>query len=78
MDRITGSLVDDLLFQRYDRASDLVTMMLAAFLEFVGYRQILAIRRTGAFVTVLFRRGQWGRIRRESMTNPDTATPAAA
>jgi len=71
-------IIDDLLFQRYDRASDLMTMMLAAFLEFIGYRQILAIRRTGAFITVLFRRGQWGRIRRESMANPEPSAPAAA
>lgn len=70
-------IVDDLLFQRYERASDLLKMMLAAVLEFVGYRQILAIRRTAAFVTVLFRKGQWGRIRRERMTDPDVATPAA-
>lgn len=60
-------IVDDLLFQRYDSAGDLFRMMLAACLEFVGYRQILAIRRTAAFLTVLFRRGHWGHIRREEM-----------
>lgn len=70
-------IVDDLLFQRYERASDLLKMMLAAVLEFIGYRQILAVRRTAAFVTVLFRRGQWGRIRRERMSDPKVTAPAA-
>lgn len=60
-------IVDDLLFQRYDRAIDLVKMMLSAFLEFVGYRQILAFRRTFAFFTVIFRRGHWGEINRSSV-----------
>jgi cellulose synthase/poly-beta-1,6-N-acetylglucosamine synthase-like glycosyltransferase len=57
-------IVDDLLFQRYDRASDLGKMMLSAFLEFIGYRQIMAVRRTAAFFTMLFRRQHWGRINR--------------
>jgi len=60
-------IVDDLLFQRYDRAIDLAKMMLSSFLEFVGYRQILTFRRTVAFFTVLFRRGHWGQIRREGI-----------
>jgi len=60
-------IVDDLLFQRYERAYDLVKMMLAAFIEFIGYRQLLTLRRAGAFITILFRRGHWGRIRRERM-----------
>jgi cellulose synthase/poly-beta-1,6-N-acetylglucosamine synthase-like glycosyltransferase len=70
-------IVDDLLFQRYERASDLLKMMGAAVLEFVGYRQILAVRRTMAFVTVLFRKGQWGRIRRERISDPSAPAPAA-
>lgn len=57
-------IVDDLLFLRYDRARDLGKMTLSAFLEFIGYRQILAARRSIAFFTGLFRRRQWGHIRR--------------
>lgn len=60
-------VVDDLLFQRYERASDLGKMMLSAFFEFLGYRQLLAVRRTAAFVTMLFRRGHWGRIHRTAI-----------
>ncbi|HXG58179.1 MAG TPA: glycosyltransferase [Thermoanaerobaculia bacterium] len=67
-------IVDDLLFQRYDRPVDLVKMMFAAFFEFIGYRQILTFRRAAAFVTVLFRRGHWGRIRRETIARPEAAS----
>jgi cellulose synthase/poly-beta-1,6-N-acetylglucosamine synthase-like glycosyltransferase len=69
-------VVDDLLFQRYDRASDLGRMMLSAFLEFLGYRQILAVRRTAAFFTMLFRRKHWGRINRAPLM--DNPTPGRA
>lgn len=68
-------IIDDLLFQRYERASDLAKMMGSAILEFIGYRQILTVRRAGAFFTVLFRRGQWGQIRRKSITRPEMAAP---
>ena len=58
-------IIDDLLFQRYDRASDLGKMMLGALLEFVGYRQILSVRRTMSFFTALFMRQKWGHIERK-------------
>ncbi|HVT03610.1 MAG TPA: glycosyltransferase [Thermoanaerobaculia bacterium] len=57
-------IIDDLLFQRYDRARDLGKMMLGAFIEFIGYRQILTVRRTAAFFGALFRRRHWGKIHR--------------
>jgi cellulose synthase/poly-beta-1,6-N-acetylglucosamine synthase-like glycosyltransferase len=66
-------IVDDLLFLRYERARDLGKMTLSAFLEFIGYRQILAVRRTMAFFTGIFRRRHWGQIRRVSMSSPSTA-----
>lgn len=58
-------IVEDLLFQRYERATDLLRMMFAAFVEFLGYRQILTLRRAASFVTVWSRRGHWGHIARE-------------
>jgi hypothetical protein len=70
-------IVDDLLFQRYDRATDLLKMMSAALLEYIGYRQILTVRRTGAFFTILFRRGHWGHVRRTSISGPEPAASAA-
>ena len=58
-------MVEDLLFQRYERATDLLRMMFAACFEFLGYRQMLTLRRAAALVTVLYRRGQWGHIARQ-------------
>jgi len=63
-------IVDDLLFQRYDRATDLIRMMFSAVFEFIGYRQILTVRRVGAFFTVLIRKQHWGEVRRESISDP--------
>ena len=63
-------VVDDLLFLRYDRARDLAKMTMSAFLEFIGYRQILAARRSVAFFTGLFRRRQWGQIKRTPIQAP--------
>jgi cellulose synthase/poly-beta-1,6-N-acetylglucosamine synthase-like glycosyltransferase len=60
-------IVDDLLFQRYERARDLGWMMLSAFLEFIGYRQVLTVRRTIAFFTTFLRRKEWGVISRTAI-----------
>ena len=57
-------IIDDLLFLRYDRPRDLGKMTMSAFLEFIGYRQILAARRTMAFFTAIFKRRQWGHVTR--------------
>jgi cellulose synthase/poly-beta-1,6-N-acetylglucosamine synthase-like glycosyltransferase len=61
-------IIDDLLFQRYDRARDLGKMMLGAVIEFFGFRQLLSLRRAGSIFTVLFRRRQWGRIQRTAFS----------
>jgi Glycosyltransferases, probably involved in cell wall biogenesis len=62
---ILALVVDDLLFNRYESAKDLAMMMGSAFLEFVGYRQILTARRTASFFTAVFRRRHWGKIKRK-------------
>ncbi len=62
-------VVEDLLFQRYERATDLLRMMVAACFEFLGYRQILTFRRAAALFTVLTRRGQWGHISRQKFAS---------
>jgi hypothetical protein len=36
-----------------------------AFIEFVGYRQFLVLERTLATVQVPFKKGQWGKMRRQ-------------
>ncbi len=71
-------IVDDLLFLRYDRARDLAKMTMSAFLEFIGYRQIVAARRAVAFFTGLFRRGHWGHIKRAPLEPQPADTKAAS
>lgn len=64
---ILALLLDDLLFRRYASAGDLALMMAGAVLEFVGYRQLLAVQRTLALFGLLDRRRRWGRIRRTTI-----------
>ena len=63
--------LDDLLFKRYERARDLLKMIGAAFFEFLGYRQVLAVQRTASFLNVLFRRGQWGKAKRTQIPHSE-------
>jgi cellulose synthase/poly-beta-1,6-N-acetylglucosamine synthase-like glycosyltransferase len=65
---VLALIIDDLLFQRYDRASDLGKMILGSILEYFGYRQILSFYRARAFLTVLLRRKSWGRIQRTAFS----------
>jgi len=54
-------------------------LLVAAFIEFVGYRQFLVFERTLATVQVPFKRGQWGKMRRQGATAvaaPDSAVTA--
>jgi len=60
--------IDDLLFNRYRRTSDLALMMLGSVLEFFGYRQFLTLVRTSAFFTVVARRNTWGHLRRDEIS----------
>ena len=65
-------LVDNLLFQRYDRTRDLARMVFGAFLEFLGYRQLLAVGRAVALAMAPFRPGRWGVIRRATVAGITT------
>jgi cellulose synthase/poly-beta-1,6-N-acetylglucosamine synthase-like glycosyltransferase len=67
---VLALLLDDLLFKRYERSRDLLKMIGAAFLEYCGFRQLLALKRTASFLSVVFRRGHWGKATRTSI--PDS------
>jgi cellulose synthase/poly-beta-1,6-N-acetylglucosamine synthase-like glycosyltransferase len=56
--------IETFLSNRYPRLRDRAILFLAAFLEFVGYRQFLALERTVATVQVPFKKGQWGKMHR--------------
>jgi cellulose synthase/poly-beta-1,6-N-acetylglucosamine synthase-like glycosyltransferase len=60
--------IETFLSTRYPRMRDRLVLFLAAFLEFLGYRQFLAVQRTVATVQVPFKRGQWGKMHRKGLS----------
>jgi hypothetical protein len=69
--------IETFLSTRYPRLRDRGVLFLAAFLEFVGYRQFLALERTVATVQVPFKRGQWGKMHRQGIRGTSAPAPAA-
>jgi len=61
--------IEMLLLVRYPRARDRLTLLLAAVVESLGYRQILAFERFLATFQVWRKRGQWGKMRRGAIEN---------
>jgi hypothetical protein len=57
--------VETFLSTRYPRMRDRIVIFVAAFLEFLGYRQFLAFERTLATIQVQWKKGQWGKMRRK-------------
>ena len=70
--------VETFLSTRYPRLRDRVVLLVAAFVEFVGYRQFLVLERTLATVQVPFKKGQWGKMRRQGATAIATPDPGQA
>jgi cellulose synthase/poly-beta-1,6-N-acetylglucosamine synthase-like glycosyltransferase len=68
---VTALIIDDLLFSRYRSAGDLLRMIVAALIEFIVYRQVLAFTRSLAWVTVFLRRRRWGEMRREEIPHSE-------
>jgi cellulose synthase/poly-beta-1,6-N-acetylglucosamine synthase-like glycosyltransferase len=69
--------VETFLSTRYPRLRDRVVLLVAAFIEFVGYRQFLVLERTLATVQVPFKKGQWGKMRRQGAAAVAAPDPAA-
>jgi cellulose synthase/poly-beta-1,6-N-acetylglucosamine synthase-like glycosyltransferase len=70
--------VETMLLSRYPRIRDRLALFAAAFLEFVGYHQILAVERFVANFQIRRRRGIWGQMRRTgaAQATPRAETPA--
>jgi cellulose synthase/poly-beta-1,6-N-acetylglucosamine synthase-like glycosyltransferase len=68
--------IETFLSTRYPRLRDRAILFLAAFLEFVGYRQFLALERTVATVQVPFKKGQWGKMHRTGIKDSSQTPPA--
>ncbi len=73
---VMALVLDDLLFKRYERARDLLKMVGAAFVEYFGYHQLLALQRTASFLNVVFRRGGWGQATRSHIATDEKEAAA--
>jgi cellulose synthase/poly-beta-1,6-N-acetylglucosamine synthase-like glycosyltransferase len=66
--------IETMLLARYPRMRDRLSLFAAAFLEFAGYHQILAVERVVSMFQIRRRRGIWGQMRRTG-EGQDTARP---
>jgi cellulose synthase/poly-beta-1,6-N-acetylglucosamine synthase-like glycosyltransferase len=69
-------VLDDLVFRRYERPSDLLRLLLASVLEYLGFRQLLAFRRAVSFITV-FHSQAWGHPDRVAIAHREKTAPGA-
>jgi cellulose synthase/poly-beta-1,6-N-acetylglucosamine synthase-like glycosyltransferase len=56
--------IETMLLARYPRLRDRLALFAGAFLEFMGYHQILAVERFVAMFQIRRNRGTWGQMRR--------------
>jgi cellulose synthase/poly-beta-1,6-N-acetylglucosamine synthase-like glycosyltransferase len=68
--------IETFLSNRYPRMRDRALIFLGAFLEFLGYRQLLAVERTLATLQVQMKKGKWGRMKRQGISNGSTPAPS--
>lgn len=66
-------ILDDLLFRRYERARDLLLLVGGAFVEYLGFRQLLALQRFTAFFTLRRKKSAWGEQRRQAIGHGEPA-----
>jgi cellulose synthase/poly-beta-1,6-N-acetylglucosamine synthase-like glycosyltransferase len=70
--------IETFLSTRYPRLRDRALLFLAAFVEYLGYRQFLALERTVATVQVPFKKGQWGKMHRTGIRDRRKGDPEEA
>ncbi|AKU91828.1 glycosyl transferase, group 2 family protein [Vulgatibacter incomptus] len=71
---LMGLVVEMLLENRYASPRERLVLILGAFLEMAGPRQILAFERLLAFFQVWTRKGEWGRMKRQRI-GPTSVPP---
>jgi cellulose synthase/poly-beta-1,6-N-acetylglucosamine synthase-like glycosyltransferase len=62
---IGSILLDDILYKRYKNLRDLLKLCLFAFLEMLGYRQLITMERVIA--TFEFWKSDWGKVKRQKI-----------
>ncbi len=65
---MSALLLEEMSFHVYPRASQLLWLMLAAFVENFGYRQLTSVwRLTGLLSWLFFSKGRWGAMKRNKV-----------
>jgi cellulose synthase/poly-beta-1,6-N-acetylglucosamine synthase-like glycosyltransferase len=75
---LTALILDDLLFRRYESRADLGRLILGAVGEYLGFRQVLAVRRLLSFFTVFTKADYWGKPQRRAIPHGAEADSQAA
>jgi len=76
---IAALALEELSFRRHARGREIVRLVAYAVLENLGYRQLVAVWRTLAFVDLLRRKKAWGAQRRRGFAaSPPQASAVAA
>jgi cellulose synthase/poly-beta-1,6-N-acetylglucosamine synthase-like glycosyltransferase len=68
---IAALSLEEMTFERYPRARDLLQLFLLAALENLGYRQLNAVWRVRGFVSKLRGVSTWGTLERRGFIKPD-------
>lgn len=76
LNTLLALILDDLLFRRYERVRDLARLVAAAFLEYAGFRQLLALQRFTASFSVRRRKATWGEQRRQAIAHGERTAGA--
>jgi cellulose synthase/poly-beta-1,6-N-acetylglucosamine synthase-like glycosyltransferase len=71
--------IETFLSTRYPRLRDRLIVFVASFLEFLGYRQYLAVVRSIATIQAPFKKGSWGKMHRQGISGSGSRSrPATA
>lgn len=73
---LSAVLLEEMSYHRYPRVRQLMVLLLFAFLENFGFRQINAWWRCRAFFKVLWKQEGWGKMERESFSSVPEQTQA--
>jgi cellulose synthase/poly-beta-1,6-N-acetylglucosamine synthase-like glycosyltransferase len=75
---VAALALEEFSFRRHARGREIARLVAYAVLENLGYRQLVAVWRTLAFVDLLRRKKDWGAQRRRGFATPPSPAPPVA
>lgn len=66
---VTAIVLEEMTLKRYPDLKNLLTLLLAAVVENLGFRQVLTVWRSMAYVDLLQGRRDWGRMERKGFSS---------